>query len=244
MPPHCSTCWPAPIRATPTSLSGPVPGHLGGLDGVAGARGFRLGIDEAYLETGVDAETVAAIRHAIAVLSDLGAMPVPMTVPDRTDAITAQLVITDTEAALFHQAVYEADKGRFGPQLAAAIERGLACDPLVLAKAYITRDRFKGEVARMFAGIDALVSPVTPTVGARYDEMDHILSDLPRLLGYTSPFNVSGSPSITLPCGFAAVGMPIGFQLIGPHLSEPGLLRAAHAFQQATDWHTRRPPDI
>ncbi len=79
-------------------------------------------------------------------------------------------------------------------------------------------------------------------VGARYDDMDAHLSDLVGFLGFTSPFNVSGSPSITFPVGLAKVGMPIGMQLIGPHSSEPGLLRAAHAFQQATDWHLKRPP--
>jgi len=81
-------------------------------------------------------------------------------------------------------------------------------------------------------------------VGARYDAMDEHLADLSGFLGFTSPFNVSGSPSITFPVGIAKVGMPIGMQLIGPHLSEAGLLKAAHAFQQATDWHLKRPPLI
>ncbi|WP_158818933.1 amidase [Methylocapsa sp. S129] len=228
----------------PTSLSAPVPAYLAGLDGVLGARGFRLGVDAAYVETGVDSETIAAIRDAIAVFHDLGATIVPVTVPDRTDAVAAQLIITDTESARFHKPVYQADKAKFGPQLAAAMERGLAADPIALAKAYIARDRFKGEMARLFADVDALISPVYPMVGARYDEMEALLSDLPRFLGYTSPFNVSGSPSLTLPCGVARVGMPIGVQLIGPHLSEAALLKAGHAYQQATDWHTRRPTDF
>lgn len=226
----------------PTSLLAPVPGHLAGLDGVLGARGMRIGIDQAYLETGVDDETIAAIRNATAMFRDLGATLVPVIVPDRTGAIQAQIVITDTESARFHKPVYEAGKAKFGPQLAAALERGLAYDSMVLADAYIARDRFKGAMARLFTGIDALISPVYPMVGARYDEMDRHLADLPRFLGYTSPFNVSGSPSITFPCGVAAVGMPLGVQLIGPHLSEANLMKAAHAYQQATEWHTRRPP--
>lgn len=175
-------------------------------------------------------------------LQALGASIVPVTVPDRRDATLAQMVITDTESAYFHKTVYEADKSLFGPQLAAAMERGLGYDPMMLAKAYITQDRFKGELARMFEGVDALISPVYPMVGALYDKMDEHLGDLPRFLGYTSPFNVAGSPSITMPCGMASVGMPLGVQLIGPHLSEASLLKAAHAYQQATDWHLRRPP--
>lgn len=228
----------------PTTLLAPMPDHLAGLDGVLGARGFRIGVDPNYLETRVDAETIAAIRSAIAVFQDLGATIVPVTVPDRAQATAAQIIITDTESARFHRLVYEADKAKFGPQLAALVERGLAADPMALAQAYIARDRFKGEMARLFTGIDVLISPVYPMVGARYDQMDALLSDLPRFLSYTSPYNVSGSPSITLPCGIAAVGIPLGMQLVGPHLSEPALLKAAHAYQQATDWHTQRPPDF
>jgi amidase len=225
----------------PTSLTAPVPHHLGALADVRGARGFRIGVDRAYLETGVDSETVAAIRRALATFEELGAIIVPIVAPERREATLAQMVITDVDAARFHYPVYRIDKGKFGPRLSAAIERGLACKPLSLAAAYVERDRFSGEIRRMFTNVDALVSPVYPEVGLRYDEMDSHLADLPRLLGFTSPFNVSGSPSVTMPCGLSAVGMPIGFQLIGPHLSEPSLLCAAHAYQQATDWHTRHP---
>jgi amidase len=201
-------------------------------------------VDEAYLANGVDAETVAHIGAAIEVFAALGATLVPMKVPDRQAAVDAQLAITDTESFSFHKPVYEADPSKFGPQLAAAMERGRSHDALTMSRAYIARDRFKGELLRAFEGIDAIASPVYPMVGARYDEMDRHLADLRGFLGFTSPFNVSGSPSITFPVGIAKVGMPIGMQLIGPHLTEPGLLKAAHAFQQATDWHLKRPPLI
>ena len=228
----------------PTALTEPVPDYLAALDSVLGARGFRLGVDEAYLEAGVDPETVAAIREVIAIYVALGATVVPVKVPDRSDAIAAQLIITATESALFHKPIFEANPGQFGPQLGKAVAHGLATDPMKLANAYITQDRFKGELKRMFAeaGIDALISPVYPMVGVRYDEMDSHLSDLHAFLGYTAPYNLAGVPSITMPCGLAKVGMPLGVQLIGPHLSEAMLLRAAHAFQQVTDWHLKRPP--
>ena len=228
----------------PTSLTAPVPDYLAALDGILGARAYRIGVDEAYLTGGVDGETVAHIEAAIAVFAALGATIVPMKVPDRRAAIEAQLVITDTESFNFHKPVYEADPSKFGPQLGKAMERGRSYDTLTVARAYITRDRFKGELLRAFEGIDAIASPVYPMVGARYDAMDEHLADLSGFLGFTSPFNVSGSPSITFPVGIAKVGMPIGMQLIGPHMSEAGLLKAAHAFQQATDWHLKRPPLI
>ena len=62
-----------------------------------------------------------------------------------------------------------------------------------------------------------------------------------RLLKFTAPLDMSGSPTITMPCGFSEQGLPIAFQLVGRHLGEDVLLRAGHAYQQATDWHTRHP---
>jgi len=59
---------------------------------------------------------------------------------------------------------------------------------------------------------------------------------------FTSPFNATGVPTVTLPCGFTADGRPVAFQLVGKHESEATLLKIAHAYQQVTDWHTRRPP--
>jgi amidase len=63
-----------------------------------------------------------------------------------------------------------------------------------------------------------------------------------RLVAYAAPHNMSGHPTISLPGGFDAAGLPLGFQLVGPHLGESVLLRAGHAYQQDTDWHRRRPP--
>lgn len=226
----------------PTSLNDPVPDYLAGLDGVLGARAFRIGVDQAYLTDGIAPETTAAINGAVDTFRDLGATVVPVTVPDRAEAIRAALAITDTECAWFHRPVYAEKKDEYGPALRGAVERGLANDSMTLARAYITQDRFRGALRRSLSDIDALISPVYPDVGVRYDSMAEQLADLEAFVGYTSPYNLAGVPSITFPCGIAGVGMPIGVQLIGTHLSEPTLLRAAHAYQQATDWHTRRPP--
>jgi amidase len=226
----------------PTSLTAPVPDYLDTLDGVFGARDLRIGIDESYLEDGTDPEVAAAIRLAIEVFAVLGAELVPVKVPSRGAVIDAQLVITEAECAVFHAPAFEVRRSDFGPALAGAIERGLKYDASTMARAYIARDRFKGELAKMFQGIDALISPVYPKIGFTYEAFGEFLDDLPGSLGFTSPFNVSGSPSVTLPCGMAKAGLPIGMQLIGPHLSEASLLAAAHAFQQATDWHLKRPP--
>ncbi len=150
-------------------------------------------------------------------------------------------MIIDTECALYHRAAFAEKKDDYGPALRAAVERGFGYDPTLLAGAYIRKDSFRGELRRCLSGIDALVSPVYRQVGIRYDHMQEALTDLDSFVHYTAPFNLAGVPSVTFPCGRATVGMPIGVQLIGRHLGEPTLLRAAHAFQQATDWHLRHP---
>jgi amidase len=226
----------------PTSFNAPVPDYLAGLDGVLGARGFRFGIDESYLSDGIDPEVSGSIARAIEVFKGLGATIVPVKVPDRKAAGRAALAITDAECAWWHKPVYAEKKDQYGPALGKAIERGMAQDPQVLAEAYITQTRFRGTLTRFFAGIDALISPIYPQVAIRYDEMDKALENLDGLVGYTSPYNLAGVPALTFPCGFAENGMPIGVQLIGPHLSEGPLLAAAHAFQQVTHFHTQRPP--
>jgi amidase len=226
----------------PTSLTAPVPDYLAMLDGVRGARGFRIGVDEAYLSDNIDGETQAAIAAVIETYKALGATIVPVNIPDRTAAYQAALIMTDAECAQWHEKVYKEKKADYGPALGKAIERGLAYGPLELSRAYITQARWRGQLAATFGGIDALISPIYNKVGLTYDTAEQWLDDLAGLVSYTSPYNLAGVPAITFPCGFAEIGMPIGVQLIGPHLSEGALLKAAHAYQQATDWHTRRPP--
>jgi amidase len=105
------------------------------------------------------------------------------------------------------------------------------------------RYKFRGAVTRMFDDVDVFVAPVfwkgTPT----WTEVrEAIAQDFNTVGKFTTPFNATGTPTVTLPCGFTADSRPVAFQLAGAHGSEALLLRVAHAYQQATDWLTRRPP--
>ncbi|MDE2787529.1 MAG: Asp-tRNA(Asn)/Glu-tRNA(Gln) amidotransferase subunit GatA [Chloroflexota bacterium] len=112
-------------------------------------------------------------------------------------------------------------------------------------KAQQVRTLIRQDFARVFQEVDALAAPVSPVVafpiGERADDPVRMyLVDV-----YTLPVNMAGLPAMSVPCGFARSnsdqGLPVGLQLIGPHLSEPNLLNIAHAYQQATDWHRHRP---
>ena len=148
----------------------------------------------------------------------------------------------ETECANYHKERFLADRSGFGKLLSKAIERGFAYDPSLVASAYIERDRFKGELAEsFFAGVDVIAAPVMPKIGIRYDEMDELFKSIPKFGRYTGPYNMSGSPTVTFPTGMSSVGLPLAMQFIGRHLSEAVLLKAGHAFQQATAWHQQRP---
>jgi amidase len=147
------------------------------------------------------------------------------------------------ETAFVHRETYPSRKSEYGSTLASFIEIGRETDALTLAQGLVERDKFKGRLARLFTTVDLVLIPVMFMAAPTFAQMQ--LSDthvVDQLLKFTSPLDMSGSPTITLPCGFTPKGMPIGFQLVGPHLGEATLLRAGHAYQQATDWHTRHPP--
>jgi aspartyl-tRNA(Asn)/glutamyl-tRNA(Gln) amidotransferase subunit A len=91
-----------------------------------------------------------------------------------------------------------------------------------------------------FGRVELIVAPTTPNVafkhGEKEDPLSMYLNDV-----FAVPANIAGLPAISVPCGFSAQGLPIGLQFIGKALDEPGVLRAAYAYEQATPWHARRP---
>jgi aspartyl-tRNA(Asn)/glutamyl-tRNA(Gln) amidotransferase subunit A len=109
-------------------------------------------------------------------------------------------------------------------------------------KAQKVRTLIRRDFEQAFAKFDALVTPTAPTAAFRIgekvdDPLQMYLSDI-----FTIPCNLAGLPGISLPCGFTKEDLPIGLQILGKPFDEGKILRVAHAFQQATDWHLRRPP--
>ena len=115
-----------------------------------------------------------------------------------------------------------------------------------VVRIYKRRAEFSGRLAALFQEIDVLVLPALNRAGLTLAELSRKAADPTQArlsrVRFTSPFDMSGSPALVLPGGRTAGGLPVGFQMIGRHLEEALLLRAGFAFQQATDWHRRRPP--
>lgn len=224
----------------PTSLRAPVPGYVAELEGVFGARDLKIGIDWAYVTEGVDAELVQGLHDALEMFEAIGARIVPITVPVTEQLVRGQRIIMESECARYHEAHYRANPSGFG-KLADVIERGFKYRPVDLAAAYIEKDRFRGALSEIFEQVDVIAAPIMPWAGVKYDELDGVFEKHPTFNRFSGPYNMAGVPTITFPVGSNSIGLPLAMQLIGAQLSEASLFKAAHAYQQATDWHLRRP---
>jgi amidase len=225
----------------PTALQGPVPDYLAHTAG--SLRGLRIGLDEEYAFAGTDPQVVAAVQEAARALTDAGATIRPVTFPPYQTGLAGWMSFCGVETALVHEATYPARASEYGPELAGLIEHGRGVSSRDLAAILIERQIFASRLAALFGEIDLLLLPVIPVAVPTLTEWKEIQGDsrIAGMLKYTAPFNLSGTPTITLPCGFDRAGLPIGMQLAGPDLSEPLLCRAGAGYQRATDWHTRHP---
>jgi amidase len=179
------------------------------------------------------------------VLADLGAALKPVRFPSSYEAaVGLGFAAMGAEIAAAHREYYPARASEYGPELGGMIQRAYELSPLDIADAARARRNFSGEVNRLWKDIDLLLVPAMPMTVPPVERMTPEGLDLAfmaEMVRFTKAFDLTGSPTITLPGGFTKNGLPIGFQLVGPHLSEDVLCRAGHAFQQATNWHTHHP---
>jgi amidase len=226
----------------PTSLQASVPNYLAGIgDGV---RGLRIGVDRKYTQEGIDPQVVAALVEAERTLADLGAQIREVRFPSYQKLVSQWIPMCSVETAEAHLKTYPSRAAEYGPELAQLIEQGRSVSGVEIAAIHHERLKFCGELAALFEDIDLLLVPTMPVPIPTLTKMGEYGADpniLLSILRFTAVFDFSGSPTITLPMGMASDRMPLSMQLVGPHLSEGMLARAAHAFQSVTDWHTQRP---
>ena len=226
----------------PTTLRAPPPDCLNGIG--LGARGIRIGFDEAYATTRVDPLVVKAIRDALDVFKAAGADIKPIKFPATEAVIAAWFPICTAEAATSHEANYPAREADFGPGLKGLIDTGRATTGQDYAKSHKIRQIFRGQLDAVFETVDAVIAPSLMRqnlTNAEFDQFGSVESDWPDLVRFTAPFDMAGNPTISLPAGFNADGAPIGFQLLARNLNENLLVRLGDAYQHGTAWHKQRP---
>jgi amidase len=226
----------------PTAVFDPVPDYLAAVE--RDVQGLRIGLDATWNSDGVDVATQRVLGEAIEALRAVGASIVDVQFPDVKQTVADWVPNCAVEAAVAHEATYRARKDEYGPVLASVIETGRALSGLDYQKILLRRLELRGRIASLFETIDLLLIPVHPFPPLTL-AMIRTLGEQPdliaRLQEYTCPFDMTGHPTITLPGGFSATGLPIGFQLVAANLDEATLVRAGAAFQRVTSWHRRHP---
>ena len=250
-----------------TSVAQAVPDFTAGLG--RDLKGIRLGMPREYFIEGIDPQVDAAVRNAIKQCESLGAEIIDVSLPHTDYAVAVYYILATAEAsanlARFDGVRYgyraqnpanlldhygRTREEGFGPE----VKRRIILGTYVLSSGYYdayylraqkVRTLIRNDFTQAFEKVDAIICPTSTEpafkAGDRTgDPLKMYLADI-----FTIATNMAGNPGISIPCGFAAadgVQLPIGLQLIGKPFEEAPLLAIAHAYEQSTDWHTRRPP--
>ena len=248
-----------------TSRLEPVQKYSATLQKTENLRGLRIGIPEEYFVEGLDSAVDFSLREAIKQIEILGAEVVEISLPHTQYAIPVYYLILFAEASSnlakydgirFGLSEHNADRlmdvylktreAGFGAETKRRIMLGTFAlsagyyDAYYL-KAQKVRTLIRQDFEKAFETCDALITPVSPTTAFRIGEkitnpLDMYLSDV-----FVVAVNLAGIPALSVPCGISN-GLPIGMQIMGPHLSEETLLHIGHMYQTQTDWHMKHPP--
>lgn len=245
-----------------TSVDQPVPDYLASI--ADSIKGLRVGIVRQHFDAGLDAETGARVKAAIAVLESLGATTIEVDLPNIDLSVPTYYVVAPAECS---SNLSRFDGVRFGYQAENAedlldlycrsrgegfgdeVKRRIMTGTYVLSAGYYDAYYLKAQQVRQliaddfknaFADVDVIAGPTTPSpafkIGDKVDDpIQMYLNDI-----YTIGANLAGLPAISVPCGFVD-DLPVGLHLVGPHFGEETLLRCAHQYQQQTDWHQACP---
>ena len=228
----------------PTTLNAPLDDYAAAAR-PRGLAGVRIGLDIDYALTGLDGATETALKAAIATLQAAGATIVEVSVGEVRPILEKATEAAFVEAAVSHAATYPSAGSTYSETYARLLDVGLAASARDYASMAIWRREFRGRLLRVFQNVDMLIAPVMPDEPPRLDAFAAMLSAPPLsvapLLVYTIPFNLAGVPCLTLPMGSDPSNCPLGFQLIGPDLSEARLLSVGAAYEQAAGTADKHP---
>jgi aspartyl-tRNA(Asn)/glutamyl-tRNA(Gln) amidotransferase subunit A len=223
----------------PTSVEVPVPDYA--RETMRPVRGLRVGVPRGYLWDLVAPAIGAAVEVALDELRRLGLQVEDVTLPEWEAAADASHVLIRSEAATEYREVLAERPEDLIPEVRERLEAGVRTSAVEYLGARRAADHCAHALRRLLVRADLLALPGRAQTAPKMDEGGRLLEPLsPR--NYTAPLNFAGVPALTVPCGFDAEGLPIGIQLVGRHWAEGTLLGVAHAYQQVTDWHRRRPP--
>ena len=229
----------------PASANREIPDYTAALTG--SVQGLRIGLPVEYFDAPLDAQVAQKVREAVSILEGMGATVTEVSLPMFQDSQVISGAILMSEAAAYHRELLARDGDKLSPAVRLRLEAGLFVTAADYLKAQQARARFNREMAQLFENVDLLAGPTEPItappiLATEVEIGEQKVGTTGALTQYTRPYNISGTPAISVPCGFSDSQMPIGLQLAGKPFDEMTVLRAAHAYEQATEWHRQRPP--
>ncbi|MHA1559613.1 MAG: amidase [Alphaproteobacteria bacterium] len=223
----------------------PIDDYLSALD--AGVKGLRIGVPRNYYFDCVDGEIDTGVRAAIEKLESLGATAVEVEIPFADQIMGVEFALCMPEASAYHRDMLRERADLYGEDVRVFLEAG----ELIPATDYITalrvRQKMKDAWQAMYAEVDVVVAPSVAALATRRDQKTIDWGGgneepvTPAFVRLSAPANVTGLPSVAVPCGFSNSGLPLSFQVIGRPFGEAQILRVAQSYQSATDWHNHAP---
>ena len=226
------------------SVNLPVPDYTAALTG--DVQGLRVGMPRQFFEAPLDPEVRQAVQTALEHLESLGAEVREVDFPEFNDAAPISTTMLMAEASACFRDLLASDGGQLYEPVRLRLEAGLFISAADYLRAQQGRAVFDRATRRLLEDVDLLAGPTEPVTAPSLLQQQVLAGEreigtVAALTQYTRPYNITGFPAISVPCGFSSEGMPIGLQLAGRPFDEETVLRAAHAYEQSTDWHLRRP---
>jgi aspartyl-tRNA(Asn)/glutamyl-tRNA(Gln) amidotransferase subunit A len=225
----------------PWALAPPTASAVAALD--AGVGGLRIAVSATLGYVRLDPEIAAAFAAAVDVFAQLGAT-LEDADPGFADPVAAFELLWFSGAAKSLEHLGPVERARMDPGLVAVAEQGARASALDYLAAMAVRNELGTLMGEFHTRYDLLLTPTLPIPA--FEAGREVPPGWPRerwtsWTPFTYPFNMTQQPAASVPCGFTAGGLPVGLQIVGPRHADHAVLAAAHAYQQATDWHTRRP---
>ncbi|MCX7618247.1 amidase [Tepidiforma sp.] len=222
----------------------PVPDYRAAL--VPDIRGLRIGVPRDQFFGLLDPEVLVAVEEALETLRGLGAAVEDIDAGFTREQVISAWRLVNVEGRLYHAPWLEQQPEAYSEELRNVLLQPLP-EPLDLSAAYLASYEIKEGVRRVLETVDLLAAPTTmrpaSAIGEDPVEVEGVqLSTGAAFASLTMPFNLAGVPAVSIPCGFSAEGLPIGLQLAGRPFDEGTVLRAAFAYECATEWRRRTPP--
>ena len=193
-----------------------------------------------FVEEVTNPEILAAVRKAADVLADLGAIVEEVNTDYLHEGALANAIMTQADGAAFHRDRLKEHPDWFGADVRQRLETGAKFTSTEYALARRTQAEVRRRCDNLFEEFDVLILPTTP-ITAPILEGENAVERARLLTRLTAPFNVTGLPALSIPCGFTSEGLPIGLQIVSRAWNESGVLRIGYSYQEATDWNRMRP---